>query len=52
MVYGGMEGTPYRVLCVAAVEASRLFFFSEEAVLGVGGMLPDFLFCSLFHRVK
>ena len=28
------------------------FFFSEGAVPGVGGMLPDFLFCSLFHRVK
>ena len=52
MVYCGMEGTPYRVLCVAAVEALRLFFFSEGAVQGVGGMLPYFFFGSLFHRVK
>ena len=47
MVYCGMEGTPYRVLCVAAVEALRLFFFSEGAVQGVGGKLPYFFFCSL-----
>ena len=37
MVYGGMEGTRNRVLCVAAVEALRLFFISEGAVQGVGG---------------
>ena len=52
MEYGGIEGTPYRVLYVAAVEALRLFFISEGAVQGVGGMLPYFFFCSLFHRVK
>ena len=27
-------------------------FISEGAVQGVGGMLPYFFFCSLFHRVK
>ena len=44
MVYCGMECTPYRVVCVAAVEALRLFSLSEGAVQGVGGMLPYFSF--------
>ena len=31
---------------------ASFFFISEGAVQGVGGMLPYFSVCSLFHRVK
>ena len=31
-----MEGTPYRVLCVAAVEALRLFFLGRSCAGGGG----------------
>ena len=36
MVYCGMEGTPYRVLCVAAVEALRFFFLGRSCAGGGG----------------
>ena len=50
MVYYGMEGTLYRVLCVAAVEALRLFFSRKELCRGWGVCCHTFYFV-LFSAV-
>ena len=48
ILYRRIEGTPYRVLCVAAVEASRIFFSRKELCRGWGVCCHNFSFVLFF----